>query len=39
MIDLTQQITQSQIAFFLGVFAIAFAYYVLHKYPLKAKKK
>lgn len=39
MIDLTPTITQAQIAFALGIIAMAMAYYVLNKYPLKAKRK
>lgn len=39
MIDLTPELTQAQIAFALALIAFALVYYVLNKYPLKAKRK
>ncbi len=38
MIDLTPTITQAQIAFSLGLIALAAVYYVLNKWPLKVKR-
>ena len=38
MIDLTPQITQAQIAFFLGVIALAVVYYVFYKKPTRTKR-
>lgn len=38
MIDLTQQLTQAQIAFFLGVIAVAVVWYVFGKKPTKRSK-
>ena len=38
MIDLTPQITQAQIAFFLGVIAIVLIYVVFVKKPTRHKK-
>ncbi len=39
MIDLTETLTQAQIAFALVLIAFALVYYVLNKYPFRTKKK
>lgn len=39
MIDLTPTITQAQIAFALGLMAIAVVYYVLTKKPLRQSRR
>ena len=38
MIDLTETLTQAQIAFALVLIAFALVYYVLNKYPLGLRK-
>ncbi len=38
MIDLTPQITQAQIAAFLGVIALAIVWYVFGKKPTRSKR-